>query len=200
MAIAIISQTTAFVSCLSVRSACASEVENEFLPHYFVYGSTPDPRLEEYDKVYRKYVKREYAPGEHARKLKIAREYMSARGHNSYFLVYDVSRDRHLMFFSCKISQAILNTNIGKVLRRDFGWRDLHFNWLSTAIISEDQELMQSVEKYMVSLGYNVENEKRRVIYDMQHKPEWARKHPNFCLDMKEVHKIMMPESKKDIR
>ncbi|WP_455474335.1 hypothetical protein [Bartonella sp. B30(2025)] len=194
MTIAIILQTVSF---WGVKNACSSEVENEFLPHFFVYSSEPSPYLEGYDKAYRAYVKREYAPGEHARKLKIAREYMGIRGHNGYFLVFDVSRDRHLMFFACKLAQDILDTNTGKVLRRDFGWKDLHFNWVNTIMISTDQELMQSVKQYMESIGYSLENERRRALHDMVHKPEWLRKYPNFCLDLKEVHNIMMPEREK---
>ncbi|WP_455476779.1 hypothetical protein [Bartonella sp. B41] len=222
--IAIISQTTAFMLCLDVGSACASEVEDEFLP----YDTITRAELEKYDKAYREYVKREYAPGEHAKKLKIAREYIRDYSISGFYWVFDEPRDRHLVFTVCKALRNLLDPNymehldkviknfwglnefqlkpddVARVLRRDLGWSDFHFRWLDDAVLKKDLDIMQSLQGD--NLG-TIELAKARVFVRASEDarywlkiPKVYRKYPALCLAMKEVQHIMMPERKKDIR
>ncbi|WP_455478093.1 hypothetical protein V3565_05000 [Bartonella sp. B10] len=212
------------MSCLSVRSACASEVEDEFLPHDIVTRS----ELKEYDKAYREYVKREYAPEEHAKKLKIAREYIRDYSLSGFHWVFDEPRDRHLVFTVCKALRALLEPNgvermdrifsrfefklgpddVVRVLRRNFGWSDFHFRWLDNEVLSKDLDIMRSLgDAGDRSQLYLMEYLKARLVADRSlNSRNWLetsklyRKYPTLCLAMKEVQHIMMPERKKDIR
>ncbi|WP_254474053.1 hypothetical protein [Bartonella sp. B1098] len=51
-----------------------------------------------------------------------------------------------IIILSCKIQESMLYSDVGALLRKDFGWKQEDFSWAKDAINSIDPELIKHFE------------------------------------------------------
>ncbi|WP_375654464.1 MULTISPECIES: hypothetical protein [unclassified Bartonella] len=164
--------------------------------------------------AYRAHRAREYRVGEYERKLSKATEYLRSRSASELGMSDDTANvetlnDRAIdetirlypfMVLSCKIQESLLDSDIGDLLRKDFGWRKKDFRWAKDAINSIDPELIKHFEERMVISVSDFEEEIISGIKDMvMRNPSNVKSAPLLCRSTREIYNIMLPEKRKSI-
>ncbi|WP_244393513.1 hypothetical protein [Bartonella tribocorum] len=164
--------------------------------------------------AYRAHRAREYRVGEYERKLSKAKKYLKSRSASelgttgdtaSVEILNDREIDETVRFYpvlvlSCKIEENLLDSDIGDLLRKDFGWNQEDFSWAKDAINSIDPELIRHFEERMVISVSDFEEQIITGIKDMvMSNPSNVKAAPLLCRSTREIYTIMLPEKRKNI-
>ncbi|WP_074380657.1 hypothetical protein [Bartonella doshiae] len=172
-----------------------------------------DLAKEKQEFISRAHRAREYEIGEYEGKVSKVRRYLKSRrpyelglndddyiDHLDNRSIYEIVKYYPMFILSCKINEDILRSDVGDLLRKDFGWKEEDFSWAKDAINLIDQELIKGLEELMtISLSdfkeYMLNDTKDRITRN----PSSVKNLPLWCKTIRKVHNIMLPDKKKNI-
>ncbi|WP_208440997.1 hypothetical protein [Bartonella raoultii] len=180
--------------------------------HYKLSSKLDDLAKEKIELAYRAHRAREYGVGEYEEKIAQVRKYLVSR--NAYELGFSDGNTEHLsnravdeiikfypvFILSCKITESMLYSDVGPLLRKDFGWKEEYFSWAKDAINLIDPELMKQFKEIMLVSVSDFEKEITNSVRKMiTHNPSNVRSAPLLCKSIRAIHNIMLPNKRKNI-
>ncbi|EJF87215.1 hypothetical protein [Bartonella rattimassiliensis] len=163
--------------------------------------------------AYRAHKAREYRVGEYEKKLSKTKEYLKSR--SAFELGYsdtangEIPTDHDIdemvqlypvFVLGCKIEENLLDSDIGDLLRKDFGWKREDFSWAKNAINSIDPKLIGHFEEIMVFSVSDFEEHIISGIKDMvMRNSSNVKVAPLLCKSTRQIYNIMLPEKRKNI-
>ncbi|UNE53446.1 hypothetical protein [Bartonella machadoae] len=170
-----------------------------------------DLAKEKGDLIYRAYRARAYEAGEYEKKLIKAKKYLKSQrsyelgvGDGEEYLKEEEINEMVKLYpyfiLVCKIDESLLYTEIGDLLRKDFGWKKEDFSWAKDAIKLTDQEFIKGIKELM-AVDFDVfEKKVMNSVRDMiTRNPSGVRSVPLLCKITKKMHDIMLPNRRKNI-
>lgn len=172
-------------------------------------GCTRVESLEQYDKLYEKYISENYGAFEHFQKQEQAKKFVYSHGYQNIVPKFDVIQHRHILIVLCgrfvnllrgdynEWISADMLLNVISSLRNDYNWRESDFIWAYNMSMNSTDPMIDYAKKFLNSSSENGTSFKTQMI-DLVSRmrtgnDENVKQIARFCIELRTIYDMMHP-------